>query len=160
MIFNGMVYIAGFTIYITCIVIFVCLILLAHRKFQDPNFLRGMIISGILSLLFLLANISFYFFLAYILSFLFGFVAGYFNTIMKRGLLSGVAGIFLSWLLFGALPPFGFLAFYSAYYIVLLIIPSTVCGAIGGVVGNIIRARSDAKMTSEMPKEKVKSNDL
>lgn len=81
--------------------------------------------------LFLLSTVSFYFYLVYILGFVIGIAAGYFNTVVKRGALGGTAGITLSWLIFGTLSTSSFLAFFSGFFTVIYVIPSILCGAIG-----------------------------
>ncbi len=140
------VYIVSFAIYITCTILFAFLLIYAHRKYQDKNFLNGIFISGLFYFLPLLALPSLYFIMGYVLSLIFGFIAGYFNSYIKRGILSGAAGIFLSWLLFSALSPLGFLIFYSFSYIGYVVIPTTLCGAIGGTIGCKIRQRSETNL--------------
>ena len=147
MILNGVLFVSGLAIFIACIVIYGYLLFLANKKYQD--FLGGIFISGLLNSLFLLSTVSFYFFLVYILSFAFGIAAGYFNTVVKRGLLGGAAGITLSWLIFGTISTSSFLAFFSDFFTVVYIIPSILCGTMGGFIGSKIREKNDAKMTSK-----------
>ncbi|MHA2390861.1 MAG: hypothetical protein ACXAEX_02735 [Promethearchaeota archaeon] len=143
-------YIISLIIYIISTIIFIFLVIFGHRRFQDKNFLTGLIVSGVLNLLPLLAFPEFYFFVGYFLSCLFGFVAGYFNSRIILGALSGAAGIFLSWLLFSILSPQGFLVFYPFYYILVYILPTTLCGAIGGLIGYKLRLRSDSRTNTEI----------
>ena len=103
--------------------------------------------------LFLLSTVSFYFFLAYILSLAFGITAGYFNTVVKRGPLGGAAGITLSWLIFGTLSTSSFLAFFVEFFTVVYVIPSILCGALGGFIGSKIRERNDAQMIPKSVKK-------
>ncbi|MFX1324558.1 MAG: hypothetical protein ACFE8N_06355 [Promethearchaeota archaeon] len=149
---SSSVYIISFIIYIICAIIFILFIIFGHKKYQDKNLLTGLIVTGVLNLLPLLAFPEFYFVIGYILSLLFGFVAGYFNSKLILGILSGGAGIFLSWLLFGLLSPLGFLAFYPFYYIIVYIVPTTLCGAIGGIIGAILRERSDSRTNTKKHK--------
>ena len=86
------------------------------------------------------------------MGFIFGFVAGYFNTTIKMGASSGAAGIAFSFILFGVLSPLGFLVFYSLFYVGVVIIPSITCGTIGGAIGSRIRKRSDTGKHSRSPK--------
>jgi hypothetical protein len=118
-------------IFIVCIVIYGYLLFLANKKYQDQSFLGGVFISGLLNSLFLLSTVSFCFYLVYILGFVIGIAAGYFNTVVKRGALGGTAGITLSWLIFGTLSTSSFLAFFSGFFTVIYVIPSILCGAIG-----------------------------
>ena len=143
-------YVASISIYVICIIVFTITVITVYRKYRDNDFLMGIIISGILNLLVLLPLFSIYIFIiGYVLSFLFGYVAGYFTKYFKRGLLSGALGIFLSWILFGLFSPSGFLFFYSLLYACLLIIPTTLFGAIGGAIGGQIRENSENRSTSE-----------
>jgi len=143
-------YVASISIYIICLIIFIITTVLTYRKYRDNDYLMGIFISGLLNLMFLLPLLSVYFFIiGYILSFLFGYVAGYFTKFFKRGLLSGVLGIFLSWLLFGLFSPSGILFFYSLYYAFLLIIPTTLFGAVGGGIGGQVRENSENRSNSE-----------
>ncbi|MHA2036802.1 MAG: hypothetical protein ACW98X_10235 [Promethearchaeota archaeon] len=143
-------YVGSISIYIGCIVIFVIITVSIYKKYRDNDFLSGIFLSGVLNLLLLLPLLSIYFFiLGYVSSFLFGYVAGYFNKNYKRGLLSGAMGILFSWILFGILSPLGFLLFYSLFYAGLLIIPTILFGGIGGVIGGKIRQRNEDRNTSE-----------
>ncbi|MHA1931755.1 MAG: hypothetical protein ACW96X_04390 [Promethearchaeota archaeon] len=141
-------YVASISIYVICIIVFVIITVLIYRKYHDNDFLMGIILSGILNLMFLLPLLSIYFFIiGYVLSFLFGYVAGYFAKYFKQGLISGMLGIFLSWLLFGLFSPSGVLFFYSLSYAFLLIIPTIIFGAAGGAIGGQIRERSENRTT-------------
>jgi hypothetical protein len=131
------------TLYIIIIVIFIILTLFTYRKFQDKNFITGLVFSGVLNSLPFLAFPSIFFFIWYFLGGLFGFIAGYFNTKIKLGALSGALGILFSFILFGILSPLGFLIFYSVYFIFIVIIPSILSGALGGFIGSKIRVRSE-----------------
>ncbi len=149
-------YVASISIYVICIIVFIIITVIAHKKYRDSDFLMGIAVSGILNLLVLLPFITIYnlilgyiFILGYVFSFLLGYVAGYFTNFFKRGLLSGALGIFLSWLLFGLFSPSGFLFFYSLIYTCLLIIPTTLFGAVGGAIGGQIRENSENPSTSE-----------
>ena len=149
-------YVASISIYVICIIVFVIVVTKTHRKYQDSDFLMGITISSILNLLILLPLItiffvvlSYVFILAYVFSFLFGYVAGYFTKFFNRGLISGILGIFLSWLLLGIFSPSGILFFYSLLYACLLIIPTILFGAVGGAIGGHFRERSENRSTSE-----------
>lgn len=146
---SSSVYIISLTIYVICAITFLLIVIFSHRKYQDKNFLTGLIFAGVLNLLPLLAFPEFYFIAGYILSLLFGFVAGYFNYKLILGVLSGGAGIFLSWLLFSLLSPLGFLVFYPFYFIIVHIVPTTLCGAIGGIIGAKLRERSDSRVITK-----------
>lgn len=156
-------YVASISIYVICIIVFVIITVIAHRKYRDSDFLMGIAISGILNLLILLPLItiffvvlSYVFIFGYVFSFLLGYVAGYFTKFFKRGLISGILGIFLSWLLFGIFAPSGFLFFYSLLYASLLIIPTILFGAVGGAIGGQIRENSENHGNSEVTQTQKK----
>ena len=153
MILNGVLFVSELAIFLACLVFYGYLLFLANKKYQDQSFFGGVFISGLLNSLFLLSTVSFYFFLAYILGFAFGIVAGYFNTVVKRGLLGGAAGITLSWLIFGTISTASFLAFFEDFFTVVYVIPSILCGTMGGFIGSKIREKNDAKMTSKSVKK-------
>jgi hypothetical protein len=145
------VYIASISIYLISIAILICTTLLIYRKYKDNNFLSGMVLTGILNLLPLLSLITLYFYwVTYILSLIFGFAAGYFNTNIKLGTLSGATGILLSWILFGLLSPLGFLLFYSFFYGCLVIIPTIIIGAVSGAIGSKIRQKKETTKTTKV----------
>ena len=67
--------------------------------------------------------------------------------------MSGALGIFLGYMIFGAVSPLGFLIFYSLFYVLIVILPSTLCGAIGGAIGSKIRMRSEVDIISKPEEE-------
>ena len=151
------VYVASISIYVICIIVFVIITVIAYKKYDDSDFLSGIIVSSILNLFPLLPLLSIYFFfLSYIFSVLFGYVAGYFTKYYKRGLLSGALGIFLSWILFGRFSPSGFLLFYSVSFAFMFIIPTILFGAVGGAIGGQIREKSENHGNSEVTQTQKK----
>ncbi|MHA1915611.1 MAG: hypothetical protein ACW986_08615 [Promethearchaeota archaeon] len=143
----------GLAVYITISVIFVILTFFTYRKYQDKNFISGLVFSGVLNSLPLLAVPYLYFLLGYFLGGLFGFVAGYFSIKFKLGIISGALGILFSFILFGLISPLGFLVFYSLNYILVAITPSILCGAIGGAIGSKIRMKSEIDNNSDSKEE-------
>jgi hypothetical protein len=143
----------GLVLYLIIVAIFIILSFLIYRKYQDKNFITGIVFTGVLNCLPFLAFPSLYFFIGYFLGVIFGFVAGYFNLKIKLGIMSGALGIFLGYLIFGGVSPLGFLIFYSLFYILIVILPSTLCGAIGGAIGSKIRMRSEVDNISKSEEE-------
>ncbi|MFX0106011.1 MAG: hypothetical protein ACFE75_11035 [Candidatus Hodarchaeota archaeon] len=92
--------IVGIALFITCIVIFVCLTVIAHKRYQDRNFLIGICLSSVLFFAFLFIPFVFLFTIPIVLSLIFGIFGGLLNTNIKRGALSGALGNLLGWILF------------------------------------------------------------
>jgi len=150
-------YVVAFVIYIICIVSASCLIFLAHKKFQDQNFLLGIFLSSILHLLPILSNLWLYlFFVIYIFGFIFGILAGSTNLDIKRGALCGALGILISWILYGVLNFSSIVVIFSGIGFVTYILPVILCGAVGGGLGSKIRLLRGDRVTRVIPMNQKK----
>ena len=146
--------VTGVVIYAICIVIAVCLIFFAHKKYQDPYFIQGLVLSSLFHLLLLLPNLVFIFFpIVYGFGLIFGILAGYVNINIKRGALCGALGVLISWICYGAFTYNSIPLLFSVEMSLLYLIPSILCGSLGGVIGFKIRNMKLASIKSEQVKK-------
>ena len=151
-------YVIGIVIYIISIVLAVSLIFLAHKKFQDQNFLLGIFLSSILHLILILSNLWLYlFFIIYIFGFGFGILAGSMNLNIKQGVTCGALGILLSWIFYSTINFGSIVVIFSGIGLVSYIIPAVLSGAVGGGLGSKIRLVRGDQVNRVIPMEKKKS---
>jgi len=151
-------YVIAIVIYIISLISAVCLIFIAHKKFQDQNFLLGIFLSSILNLITILSPLWFYFFFViYIFGFIFGILAGSTNLNIKQGVTSGALGILLSWIFYGVLNFIYLVDVFSGIGLVTYILPAILCGAVGGGLGSKIRLVRGDKVKRVIPIDQKKS---
>ncbi len=151
--------VTGVVIYAICIVIAICLIIFAHKKYQDPHFLQGIVFSSLFHILVLLPNLIFLFFpIVYVFGLIFGIMAGYMNINIKRGSLSGALGVLISWICYGALTYNSIVLLFSVEVSLIFLLPSILCGAIGGVIGYKIRYMKENQQVSNNSEPVKKDN--
>ena len=151
--------VTGIVIYAICIVIAICLIIFVHKKYQDPTFLQGIVLSTFFHILVLLPNLIFLFFpIVYVFGLIFGILAGYVNTNIKRGSLSGALCVLISWICYGALTYNSIVLLFSVEASLIYLLPSILCGAIGGVIGYKIRYLKERQLDSNKSEPVKKDN--
>jgi len=142
-------YTVGIALYITCIVLFICLTVFAHKKYQERNFLVGICVSFVIMLVFLfIPYISFGYYAAPI-SLIPGIATGLLIKNIKRGALSGALGILLSWIVFSVIYMFVIFWIFGTYIFAMTVLPSVFCGAIGGAIGGAVGSKRGEKVHQE-----------
>ena len=85
-------------------------------------------------------------------------MAGYMNTNIKRGSLSGALGVLISWICYGALTYNSIVLLFSVEVSLIFLLPSILCGAIGGVIGYKIRYMKENQQVSNNSEPVKKDN--
>ena len=151
--------VTGVVIYAICIALAVCIIIFVHKKYQDPYFIQGLVLSSLFHLLLLLPNLVFIFFpIVYGFGLIFGILAGYVNINIKRGALCGALGVLISWICYGAFTYNSIPLLFSVQMSLLYLIPSISCGALGGVIGFKIREMKVNPQVSKKSEHVKKDN--
>jgi hypothetical protein len=149
--------ITGIVIYVSCVVIVISLPIFAHKKYRDPGFLQGLVLSALFHILILLPNLFLIWLgLIYVIGFSFGILSGIYNTNVKRGALCGSLGVLISWTAYGILNFEIITYLFSARFFLIWILPAIILGAPGGILGRKIR---EIKFEKEAPKRENSSNE-
>jgi hypothetical protein len=147
---------------ITFIVVFFCVLIIGHRRYQDKMFLLSIFISLILFLLCSPFYISFYnyhytrfwefYFGFFLMSFIFGFIAGILNKNWKRGIVGGMMGNLLFWVIFFVYSLIPWDSFIHMPFVIQSL-PNILVGTISGAIGGGIRGIREVTGTEELKKK-------
>lgn len=149
-------YIIGIALYFTVIAGSIIVVVVAHKKYNDRDFLKGILVATAIGVIINVIAINFLFYSLGIPFIIPGIAAGWFNETKKRGTLSGAVGAMISWVFLSSFLLFLLFSwfFLGLPYFLLLLLLSILFSGIGGAIGSVIRGRFKGRKASENPEVK------